>query len=220
MSFGVGGGLASSAVGSAVNQAIGKPSGLAAGSPSHLEINWVDFNYPPLIRIIHYDAGELPNVLSGIVRCFHLSFAITVMACLLNFIDTCVIVSSTEAPTKWVIQSGLHLILLPVAALATFYSGYRGLAEPDSSLAWRFKVAQPILGMFYFFMGILPFGCAHGLAELGQISDHTGGKGSGYWTIAIILESVLFLMNALLACLNTARASKFDGFTGGPAGRF
>mmetsp|Transcript_44154 Transcript_44154/g.127470 ORF Transcript_44154/g.127470 Transcript_44154/m.127470 type:complete len:215 (-) Transcript_44154:92-736(-) len=212
-------GFVASQAGNAVNQAIGKSTESVSSSPG-AQINWVDFNYPPLVRIVHYDPGELPSFLSGMVRLFHLSFALSVLACFLNLVDTIVIVSSTDAPAKWMLQSALHLFLVPVAALATFYSGYRGFAEPDSSLACRFKVAQPLLGLFYFFMGILPFGCAHGLAEFGSVADHTGGKGSSFWTFAIICESTLFLLNSALACVNVIRASRFDSFAAGAAGRF
>merc|ERR1712079_188122 len=131
--------------------------GLAAAAgraPGHSDINWVDFNYPPLLRLIHYDLEELPSALIWIIRCFNISFQITTFACALNLLDTLIIVMSTKAPLRWLLQSMIHLVLLPVSALAVFYGGYRGLAEPDSKMAFRFKVGQPALGFCYLLLGL------------------------------------------------------------------
>merc|ERR1712039_296391 len=92
------------------------------------EINWVEFNYPPFIRLIHFDLAELPAPLASLVRFFNISFQVTVFTCMLNFFDTAIIVMSTNAPARWLLQSAIHLLLLPVGSLATFYCGYRGLA--------------------------------------------------------------------------------------------
>merc|ERR1719330_465663 len=134
-----------------VGQAIGKPlDGLGVGggrAPSHSEINWVDFNYPPVMRLIHFDMQELPSSLTSLVRCFNISFQLTTITCIVNLFSTAIIVMSTKAPHKWLLQSLLHLFLLPAASFATFYSGSRGFAEPDSQLAYRFKLAQPCLAL-------------------------------------------------------------------------
>mmetsp|Transcript_31482 Transcript_31482/g.80255 ORF Transcript_31482/g.80255 Transcript_31482/m.80255 type:complete len:231 (+) Transcript_31482:79-771(+) len=215
---------ATSQVSHNVSQAIGKPltSGAPSGRmPGHSEINWVDFNYPPLIRLVHFDLNELPSTLTGLVRCLNISFQITVITCLLNLFDTLVIVMSTRAPFRWLVQSALHMLLLPVAALGTFYSGYRGLSEPDSTLVFRFKVAQPALAFAYFLLGVTPWGCTNGLAQLGDMTNYTDG--SVFWVVVIIIESFLWLSNCALASANVFRAYKWDIFgvgpSAGPAGR-
>merc|ERR1712060_167108 len=121
---------------------------------------------------------------------------------------TAIVVMSTKAPARWLLQSAIHMLLLPVGSLATFYSGYRGLAEPDSTLAFRFRIAQPILGFAYFLLGLVPWGCANGLAKLGEMGQYTDG--STFWTLIIIVESLLWLANALLAAVNSYRAHNFD----------
>mmetsp|Transcript_70819 Transcript_70819/g.196745 ORF Transcript_70819/g.196745 Transcript_70819/m.196745 type:complete len:234 (+) Transcript_70819:50-751(+) len=199
-----------------VSQAIGKPTGGVTtpgsrDSLSHGEINWVNFNYPPLLRVIHYDIEELPSSLTGLVRRMNMSFNLTVLSCVLNLFDILVIVVSVEkAPKRWFIQSGLHLLMLPAAALAVFYSGYRGLAEPDQQLLTRYKVAQPILGAAFFIMALVPFGCINGLSKLATISNFTDG--SVFWTVVILIESFLWAVNALLAAGNLYGAKNFDQF--------
>jgi len=174
------------------------------------DINWVNFNYPPLLQLIHYNLEELPTTLTGIVRSFNFSFQITVVGCLINLIDTFFIAATTEAPWNWLLLSLIHLVLLPVAALFVFYSGYRGLAEPDSQLTTRFKIGQPILGFIYFLFGLVPYGCVNGLAKLGSYTTYTDS--STFWLVIIILESILWLVNALLAGLNVVRAHRFDAY--------
>mmetsp|Transcript_110310 Transcript_110310/g.165071 ORF Transcript_110310/g.165071 Transcript_110310/m.165071 type:complete len:113 (+) Transcript_110310:3-341(+) len=112
-------------------------------------------------------------------------------------------------------------MLLPPMALAVFYGGYRGLAEPDSLLAFRFKAAQPGLALAYLLLGLVPWGCSNGLAKLGTMNAYTDG--SVFWVVVIIIESTLWLANAALAGSNVVRAQHFDAYgttPHAPAGRF
>lgn len=206
-----------------ISKAIGKPLeqlGLSSRPPGLAEINWVDFNYPPLIRLIHYNTDELPSTLVGVVRGFHLSWILTLITCLLNVLDVIIIIATTQAPALWLLQSFLNLILLPVAALFTFYCGYRGLAEPDSGLICRFKFAQPFLGVVYFFFFLVPWGSINGFVKLTVINDYSSG--STYWVIAIVVESLLWLLNTGLAAYNVVRSSHIDvyGTSSSSASRF
>eukprot|EP00931_Biecheleriopsis_adriatica_P051687 TRINITY_DN30009_c0_g1_i1.p1 TRINITY_DN30009_c0_g1~~TRINITY_DN30009_c0_g1_i1.p1 ORF type:complete len:229 (-),score=34.79 TRINITY_DN30009_c0_g1_i1:91-732(-) len=195
-------------------QAIGKPLDGLASPATHSDINWVDFNYPPLLRLIHFNMEELPTSLTGIVRCFNVSFQLTTFTCLISLVNTVILVASVQAPAKGLVQCAIHALVLPASALLIFYSGYRGLAEPDSKLASRFKVGQPVLAFLYFLLGVLPYGCINGLAKLGDTGD------SVYVLIVILLESLLWLGNCALAAWNTVRAQRFDSYESGAANRF
>jgi len=202
--------------GQQVSQAIGKPldglsssAATSSGHPGHSDINWVDFNYPPVLRLIHYSSDELPSSLSGLVRCMNISFVVTCVACVLNLFDTLVVHFGAKTPGRWLLQSLIHLLLLPMAAGAVFYSGYRGLAEPDSTLSFRYRVGQPLLAFGYFLFAVIPAGCLNGFSMLGQMGKY-GPDGHGYWTFAIIAESFLWLGNCILACLNAFRAERYD----------
>mmetsp|Transcript_30974 Transcript_30974/g.72258 ORF Transcript_30974/g.72258 Transcript_30974/m.72258 type:complete len:217 (+) Transcript_30974:89-739(+) len=193
-----------------VNQAIGKPfDGLTnSRGPGHSDINWQDFNYPPLMRLIHYDLEELPSHLCGTIRLFNATFVVTTVLCLINACSTVVIVISFDsAEFKWLLQSLLHLVLLPPFALAVFYVGYRGLVEPDETLIFRFKVGQPAAAVVYFLLGILPVG-ASGLIMLNQTNS------SVFWMIVVVVESSLWLVNCVLACVSSYKAFTFDAYRG------
>merc|ERR1719183_1312774 len=106
------------------------------------------------------------------------------------------------------IQSLLDLVLLPMVALAVFYAGYRGLAEPDATLAFRFKVGQPALCFVYLLFSILPLGCLNGLAQLGSMDQYA--EDTGLWMVFILIESFLWLSNSVLAGCNAVRAQHYD----------
>lgn len=201
-----------------VTQAIGKPLGTLTGvsrAGSSTEINWVDFNYPPVLRLIHYNLDELPSTLTGIVRCFNFTFHLTTFLCLLNFVDNIAITAALKITARTLIQSAIHLLLLPVAAFAVFYAGYRGLAEPDNTLLCRFKAGQPILAIIYLLFILVPWGPVNGFIRLGDTQDST------MWQVMIIVESCLWIINFLLASWNTARAYRSENYgTSLPSNQF
>eukprot|EP00439_Symbiodinium_sp_Y106_P019730 s592_g2.t1 len=127
-----------------ITQAIGKPlEGLTSLSQTNqMDINWVDFNYPPFLRLIHFNIEESPSALTGLVRCFNVSFQLTTYTCAIGLINTLILIFSVQAPFRWLVQSAIHALILPAAALLVFYSGYRGVAEPDGKLVWRFKAGS------------------------------------------------------------------------------
>jgi len=159
------------------------------------DINWTDFNYPPALRLIHYNVQELPSALRGPVRLLNIVFVLTVIACWLNFLTTLVVVPWTNgmAPGRWFIQTIIHLILLPSASLWTFYLGYRGLAEPDPQLVKNFQAAQLALSVIYFIFSVFPMGCVNGIFRLRYVwgsSDATAIV--VYWVVATIVEAGLW----------------------------
>jgi len=199
-------------VGREVGQAIGRPldnfGSSASRSAAHGDINWMSFNYPPYVRLIHYDLSELPSTHTSLIRCLNMSFQLTTFICALNVFHSLIIVATLKAPARWLLQSLLHLLLLPMIALAVFYSGYRGIVEPDTALVSRFKAGQPTLAFVYFLLSIVPWGCINGLAQLADMHNYTDG--SFLWVIIIIGESCLWLVNAILAGTNAVRVHHFN----------
>jgi len=208
---GAAGSSMASAAGRSMGQSIGRPlDGLpvpGSGRTSRSEIDWVDFNYPPFLRLIHFNLEELPVALTGLVRCFHISFQMTVLGCFVNFVFTAILLASIRAPARWLLQSAIHALLLPCAALATFYAGYRGLADQDPQLTGRAKVAQPTLAFVYFLLGFMHWGCANGLLQLAFMKEYSDG--SVFWVLVIIIESIIWLSNAALGASNFIRLRRF-----------
>merc|ERR1712137_1215098 len=76
-----------------------------------------------------------------------------------------------------VVQSFLHAILIPMAALVTFYIGYRGIAAPDAVLVARFQIAQVVLDFISIGFALWPIGCVNGVGRLLFVYPEPDGFG-------------------------------------------
>lgn len=171
------------------------------------DIRWEDFNYPPVLRLIHFDITELQIRLRKTVRLLNLSFVLTTFACAVNFADTAVFVFAGAAPGRWLLQSTLHLLLLPPTALGVFYLGYRGVAAPEPLLAYRFQFAQLCLGFVYVFLAIVPHQCVNGLIRLASLNAQGMEV---FQVVATVVESLLWALNACMAVLSWAQVRRFS----------
>jgi len=174
-------------------------------------IEWTDFNYPPLLQVVHYDPNELPERAASISRCLCLVYHLIIMLCLVNLVDTIVLVALVGAPWTWIVQSLLHVLLLPSFAFVVFYAGYRGLAEQDAVLLGRFTLGKILLGALCFLMGLLPVGCINGLFAFTHFSKYNVGGGPAiFWTLVIFAESFMWFALAALCALNLWRIRTYD----------
>jgi len=161
------------------------------------DINWNDFNYPPLLNLIHYDAAELPESMRFLVRCLNLGYVFAVLACWDNTLNSFIFVPTTNAPLVWLMQSLLHLLLLPSAALSTFYLGYRGLAEPDPQLLNRYRACQLCLMATYVVFSLAPVGCINGIWRLQSLGGYSSStRTRALWTALTIVEACLWTISA------------------------
>jgi hypothetical protein len=107
-------------------------------------IDWSDFNFPPLIRVIHFRLDELPPPYKGIVRFFFISTFIILPALLAFNILSNIIQAFYSLPALRILFSILFtIIILPISVLL-FYKGYRGVAAEKSGLLW-YKIIGSIL---------------------------------------------------------------------------
>jgi len=174
-------------------------------------IDWNDFNYPPLLEVVHYDVNELPEKAASITRCLNLVYRLITVLCLLNFVDTIIVTALVGGPWTWIVSSVLNLSLLPTFGFLVFYTGYRGLAEQDATLLGRFTLAKIALGILCVLMALLPWGCINGLFRFTVFSKyHVEGGAQIFWTIVIFLESGIWLAVASLCALNLFRIRNYD----------
>jgi len=174
-------------------------------------IDWKDFNYPPLLRVVHYNPLELPMRARSIAYCLNITYLLVSFACFLNFVDTCIIVSTSSAPFKWIIQSLLHAVLVPGLAFMVFYVGYRGLAEDDlRGRLGQFTIGQLALISAYVLMSLVPFGCVNGFFKLIVVGDYINHSSAAAFDIAILVESSIWMACAALAMVTLVRARNYD----------
>jgi len=173
-------------------------------------IDWQDFNYPPLVRVVHYNPLELPMRARSIAYCLNITFLLVSFACLLNFVDTCIIVSASSAPFKWVIQSLIHALLIPGLAFVVFFVGYRGLAEEATSQAGQFMIGQLALIAVSILMSLVPFGCVNGFFKLLVIRSYINHSSALAFDVAILLESSIWMACTAMAVVTLMRVRKYD----------
>ena len=161
-------------------------------------INWGDYNYPPCLSIMHYNLDDIQHESNQVVAdCMHKVFLLSFANCVLNFIDTTVNTTIyADADGSWIIYSILNFVLIVPIALYIFHSGYKGLALMDSSYLSRYMFMGTIQALFYFMFTLLHFGALNGLLSFAIF------RVGVFWTVAIILESLLWI-TALGLCLYT-----------------
>eukprot|EP00386_Alphamonas_edax_P000377 GDKI01001157.1.p1 GENE.GDKI01001157.1~~GDKI01001157.1.p1 ORF type:complete len:234 (-),score=32.13 GDKI01001157.1:441-1142(-) len=188
-----------------------------AATASHaqgpLAIDWTNFNYPPGLRVIHYDLSELKPNAASIVWWIHLSAVICFVAHVLNIIDSIVLAIGGRDPLICLYTFLNILIFAPLAGYV-FYQGYKGIASVSPSSTSKFQFGQGFMGIVYIFMAIVPWGCQNGFVCWTEFDDYPDMKKGmkDYWSFAIIAESCLHLINLVLACVNLYRVQNYNPF--------
>lgn len=151
-------------------------------------INWGDYNYPPVLNLVHYDPDDVENEsLRPIVKTMNHIFVITAIVSVLNLIDTMIIAPlNADARWEWILYSALNLVVIPPLSFYVFFTGYKAMALSDSSLQSRYSVMGTIQAIFFFLFTLTPFGALNGLLSFAIY--HVGVV----WGIAIVVESALW----------------------------
>lgn len=156
-------------------------------------IKWDDFNYPPMINVIHYSSAELPENSRGIVRRIHCSFLILVIILFINLIN-CIVQAAQGGEGINIFYSVLNFLIFIPLSMYTFYRGYRGLAS-DTYLLKFYKILQGVLVLCYIIFSIIGSGAFNGwLRATNLLSEEKFFPGA-----LSFIESALYSINAILA---------------------
>lgn len=155
-----------------VNQEIGKiKKKIGLGQPAapyQVQIDWTDFNFPPLIRVIHFRLNELPSPYKETVRLFFISTFIVLPALLAYNTLINIIQSFYGLQALRILYSVLFAIIsLPISILL-FYKGYRGVAAEKSGLLW-YKIVGCFLCVIWFLWFLLDFINFNGIIRMAKL---------------------------------------------------
>lgn len=156
-------------------------------------IKWDDFNYPPLLHLIHYSSAELPDPARGLVRRIHCSFLILVLILIINLVN-CIVQSAQGGEGINIFYSVLNILIFVPLGMFTFYRGYRGLAFEEYLLKF-YKIVQGILVILYLIFSIIAAGAFNGWLRAKDLF----GKEEYFPGALSIIESALYDINAILA---------------------
>jgi len=195
-------------------QNVGQSVGLNTGTKG--EADWTDYNWPPLIRILHYSLSDVEEGARSIVRKMNISFWLTFFALIIGILSCIVQVADDAAPGINILYGFLNLVLLGAASSFTFYQGYYALATNDDDRKTKYCIYQTLLIVVYLTISIASFGAFNGWTRLGTLSDEGA---SSFASVLVMIEAGLYTLNYLLAAFTVFQTYKYDGVILGRPGR-
>ena len=121
------------------------------GNESSLDkINWNDFNYPPIIKIFHYDINHVKEEERPLMRKLNFVFMGQVLFFILNFINAII---QTAAGYSWlrIIASIFWYALVIGLTGYGFYNVFRAFCGDRSNAILKFKLFWGILVILFMF---------------------------------------------------------------------
>ena len=177
----------------------------------YLNINWEEFNYPPLLKLIHYNSNELNDPHKSLVKKMNLSFILVFVATLLGFIGNIIQVVMSQVPAVpgvpdiRIFYAVMNLVIFNPAALYVFYKGYKELVIGRSNLR-LYKILQAILGLAWLMCSIIAAGAFDGWVRVSQLF----GSRADFSGILAFIESIVYALNSLLAIYCVYATHRFD----------
>mmetsp|Transcript_6848 Transcript_6848/g.19917 ORF Transcript_6848/g.19917 Transcript_6848/m.19917 type:complete len:246 (-) Transcript_6848:216-953(-) len=174
-----------------ITREINAVDGTAAARPA--SINWENFNFPPYLRIIHFDLDELDAVPRLVVRWCYWSFKALVLGVCLNLL-TSIVLASLGVPGTGVhvAYSLFNVIIGSGLGVYCLHAGYKGVATSDSPLMRRFVGLQAILALLMFLFSLLPVVNWNGWLRIADVIRAPVVEPWVFWLVMIILESLVW----------------------------
>lgn len=161
-------------------------------APKEGEINWQEFNYPPLIKLIHFRPSEAAEEYRGTVWMLFATHMIIFTEGWLNLVNNSVQVSAGASGLR-ILYSFLFMLIFNPLATFLMYRGYAGICRDKSYLS-IFMYLQPLAVILWLTFSIVNFLGFNGFIRVASL--YSGGY-SGAGTLSLI-ESLLLMGNALL----------------------
>eukprot|EP01066_Platyproteum_vivax_P010681 Platyproteum_vivax@DN4810_c0_g1_i1.p1 len=162
-------------------------------NPNQPQIDWENYNYPPGLRLVHYDPKELPAGPCRTAKLMNFSWLLTFVLLLWNLVATIVLAAAGVAPIN-VLYAVLNLVILPVVHGVAFYLGYKGIARDSPSARNRYSIVTVALLVFFLFIAIVHFGSFNGFVRLyflfksPPVYEISAGM-RGFWIFTTVFES-------------------------------
>jgi len=157
------------------------------------QIDWNNYNYPPLLRVVHYDLNDLPDELKKPIKFAHYTFILMFVILIFNFISS-IIVAIIIKYALFVFTSLLNVIIITPITFAGFYYGYRGFVTKTPKDVYIYLGVQALAILVYIIFDLV------GSANLEGWTNFNRATGNGWWIISTIIESIAWLVCIVLGC--------------------
>jgi hypothetical protein len=158
-----------------------------------MDIEWEDYNYPPGLKIIHYNPPEMVDPTKvTLAKLMHASFLLLVVFYFLNFtINLLAWIAGDQSIGFFMpLYSIFHMFMIVPLGMGVFSKGYRAMAGISSERTW-YKYGEVfllVMCILIFFFHIL---CYHGLKIVREF------KTDGMHVLILgIIEQVCLAANA------------------------
>ncbi|KAK3252678.1 hypothetical protein CYMTET_38037 [Cymbomonas tetramitiformis] len=165
-------------------------------------VNWEDFNYPPLIEIVHYDINDLeePGPRAAVLWT-HANYLFSFGILALNIVATLVLaIGGVSGKGVEVLYSFFNIIIFAILGMYSFYHAYKGLATQNARLTTKFFIVEAVLLIFRCVCALVGASNFNGWLNLKRAKD--SGKMSDFWVGWTIFESLLWTC-AIIICVVT-----------------
>jgi len=173
------------------------------GSQSNSSIKWDNFNYPPLLKIIHYDLKELDAETGSLVRKLNFVFMLNFLVSIINFINSLAQIPVNDSGIR-ILYSVLNMLIFIPFTLYGFYKGYRGLTHSERELKFYYVISLLEIIAFFVF-SIISGGCYNGWTRVATLFKNN----YIFQGILGIIESVIYLGMCFLIAWNTWKVKNF-----------
>jgi len=188
---------------------------------SHLEIyfcllsskvNWEDYNYPPLLKIIHFRLNDVEE--SGARKAVfwaHVNLIAVCVALVLNVVGTAVLAGmGVRRKGVPVLYSIFNLILVSALGLYSFYHCYKGTATQNRRLCKRFYLSHSLMMVFMLLAAVLDVSSFNGWMGLWR-AQASQEPLRNLWTWWTVLEASLWTANLVTGAAVIMQMKGHDG---------
>ncbi|CAD8194755.1 unnamed protein product [Paramecium octaurelia] len=176
---------------------------IISNKPDQSEINWNDFNWPPLIKIFHFNLSELQDPQKSFVRLLYISYLFILGTTCLNLMDNC-IQAGLGYPKIRILYALLNILIFNALQMYIFYLGYRGMCAHQSLLKW-YRILHLLAGLLWLTLSIIDTLGWNGFVRAATFIDQ-GQDGLVFLSIA---ESLGFLQSFILTPICICGSHKF-----------
>ncbi|CAD8195552.1 unnamed protein product [Paramecium octaurelia] len=159
---------------------------------SKQKIDWNDFNYPPLIKVIHYNIEEVQPEYRLVVRSLWLSSILIVAYTLLNIIDNSIQAGYGNDGIR-ILYSFMFMFSFNPIQFFIFYRGYKGVVS-DPYLLVLYKWVQIILILCWITFSIVDILGFNGFVVLSLLFEFLPFCG-----VLALFEDLIFLLIVFLS---------------------
>ncbi|PHJ19782.1 scamp family protein [Cystoisospora suis] len=179
-------------------------------------IDWANHNYPPGLRMVHFDPDELPTSVARIARALHWMFLLAAVVLFINITHTIVLVVAGLPATR-IGYSILNALILIPSFGATFYQGYLAMATSEETKKKRYYLCQAICIAISLYFFLSPLGATNGVCSYVTIPRkvtryHLSGGINTFWMYAAGIESTFWCVVSCIGISSLISVKRFNPF--------